>query len=74
MRQGYTIPELLMAVVILFMLYSMYLSAIANARKAADFAVCAHYKKEFRTLKELNDYSPMVKVANRCYDCHATEP
>tara|TARA_R100000458_G_C8209741_1_gene197612 strand:- start:162 stop:386 length:225 start_codon:yes stop_codon:yes gene_type:complete len=74
MKHGYTLAELLMMVVLLSILYAMYLTVITDAKRSADFAVCAHYKKEFRTLKELNEYAPMVKVANRCYDCHATEP
>ena len=76
MENSHTILELLIVIAMLGILYSMYVGAITNARRAADIAVCKHYQWEFRTLVEIGEFDVdrTMKVADRCYDCHATEP
>jgi len=74
MENSHTILELLIVIAMLGILYSMYVGAITNARRAADIAVCHHYQREFKVMLELDDFHRTIKVADRCYDCHATEP
>jgi len=74
MENSHTILELLIVIAMLGILYSMYVGAITNARRAADIAVCHHYQREFKVMLELDDFHRTIKVADRCYNCHATEP
>ena len=74
MIEAHTLLELLLVIAMLGILYSMYLGALSRAREAADRAMCKQYQREFKTLRETEDIIGMIRVADRCYRCHASAP
>ena len=74
MMEAHTLLELLLVIAMLGILYSMYVGALARAREAAERAMCKQYQREFKTLRETEDIIGMIRVADRCYRCHASAP
>ena len=74
MIEAHTLLEVLLVIAILGILYSMYVGALARARESAERAMCKQYQREFKTLRETEDIIGMIRVADRCYRCHASEP
>ena len=74
MEHGHTLLELLLVVAILGNVYSMYVSALAKSKESAQKAICKQYQWEWKSLRELDDIPRMIKVADRCFNCHATAP
>ena len=71
MIEAHTLLELLLVIA---MLGILYLGALSRAREAADRAMCKQYQREFKTLRETEDIIGMIRVADRCYRCHASAP
>ena len=74
MIEAHTLLEVLLVIAILGILYSMYVGALASARESAERAMCKQYQREFKTLRETEDIIGMIRVADRCYRCHASAP
>ena len=74
MIEAHTLLEVLLVIAILGILYSMYVGALARARESAERAMCKQYQREFKTLRETEDIIGMIRVAYRCYRCHASAP
>lgn len=74
MEHSHTIIELLLVIAILGIIYSMYVGSLARAREAAERAICKQYQWEWKSLRETQDIPNMVRVADRCFNCHASAP
>lgn len=74
---SHTLLEVLLVIGCIGVIYSMYISSLALAKRMADMAVCRHYRWEMRTLAAMPEHNRLVdriRVFNRCYDCHASAP
>ena len=74
MIEAHTLIVVLLVIAMLGVLYSMYVGALVRARESAERVMCKQYQREFKTLRETEDIYGMVRVADRCFDCHATAP
>jgi len=74
MEHSHTIIELLLVIAMLGIIYSIYVGSLARAREAAERAICKQYQREWITLRETQDIPNMVRIADRCFNCHATAP
>ena len=82
MNQSFTLLELLLAIAVIALLCSLSLQSYVNAKRKAQIAACQVYKKQIDTLKRMPEYNMtelrpedieiLVKVYDRCYECHAS--
>ena len=82
MNQSFTLLELLLAIAVIALLCSLSLQSYVNAKRKAQIAACQVYKKQINTLKRMPEYNItelrpedieiLVKVYDRCYECHAS--
>ena len=82
MNQSFTLLELLLTVAVLALLCSLSLQSYANAKRQAQISACQVHKKQIDTLKNMPEYNvtrlepedikTLVKVYDRCYECHAS--
>ena len=82
MNQSFTLLELLLTITVIALLCSLSLQSYANAKRQAQIAACQVYKKQVDTLKKMPEYNTtilqpediktLVKVYDRCYECHAS--
>ena len=82
MNQSFTLLELLLAIAVIALLCSLSLQSYVNAKRKAQIAACQVYKKQIDTLKRMPEYNItelrpedieiLVKVYDRCYECHAS--
>lgn len=82
MNQSFTLLELLLTVAVIALLCSLSLQSYANAKRQAQISACQVHKKQIDTLKNMPEYNvtrlepedikTLVKVYDRCYECHAS--
>ncbi len=83
--KGHTLIELLVVVVILGILAAINLSAINNAKRKANEALCKSYNKQLEiyyladpyrdgTSFTQRDFMQMFKISEKCWECHASRP
>ena len=83
--RGHTLIELLVVVVILAMLAAINLSAISNAKRKANEALCKSYNKQLEvyyladtyrdgTSYTQRDFMQMFQISEKCWECHASRP
>ena len=82
MNQSFTLLELLLTIAVIALLCSLSLQSYANAKRRAQIAACQVHKKQVDTLKNMPEYNItklqpedieiLVKVYDRCYECHAS--
>tara|TARA_R100000008_G_scaffold24680_1_gene13287 strand:+ start:243 stop:518 length:276 start_codon:yes stop_codon:yes gene_type:complete len=82
MNQSFTLLELLLTIAVIALLCSLSLQSYVNAKRKAQIAACQVYKKQIDTLKRMPEYNMtelrpedieiLVKVYDRCYECHAS--
>ena len=82
MKQGYTLLELLLTITIIALLCALAAQSYANAKRRAQIAACQVHKKQVDMLKNMPEYNVtklqpedieiLVKVYDRCYECHAS--
>ena len=82
MNQSFTLLELLLTVAVIALLCSLSLQSYANAKRQAQISACQVHKKQIDTLKNMPEYNVtrlepedieiLVKVYDRCYECHAS--
>ena len=82
MNQSFTLLELLLTITVIALLCSLSLQSYVNAKRQAQIAACQVYKKQMDLLKsmpeynsfklELKDIETLVKIYDRCYECHAS--
>ena len=82
MNQSFTLLELLLTVAVIALLCSLALQNYVNAKRRAQIAACQVHKKQVDMLKNMPEYNIsklepkdieiLVKVYDRCYECHAS--
>ena len=83
--KGHTLTELLVVVVILGILAAINLSAISNAKRKANEALCKSYNRQLEiyyltdpnregTSYTQRDFMQMFKISEKCWECHASRP
>ena len=82
MNSSFTLLELLLTIAVIALLCSLSLQSYANAKRRAQIAACQIHKKHVdisRNMPEYNvtrlqpeDIETLVKVYDRCYECHAS--
>ena len=82
MNQSFTLLELLLTVAVIALLCSLALQNYVNAKRQAQIAACQVHKKQVDMLKNMPEYNItklepkdieiLVKVYDRCYECHAS--
>ena len=82
MNQSFTLLELLLTVAVIALLCSLALQNYVNAKRRAQIAACQVHKKQVDMLKNMPEYNVtklqpedieiLVKVYDRCYECHAS--
>ena len=82
MNQSFTLLELLLTVAVIALLCSLALQNYVNAKRKAQIAACQVHKKQVDMLKNMPEYNvtklepedikTLVKVYDRCYECHAS--
>ena len=82
MNQSFTLLELLLTIAVIALLCSLSLQSYANAKRQAQISACQVHKKQIDTLKNMPEYNVtrlepedieiLVKVYDRCYECHAS--
>ena len=82
MNQSFTLLELLLTIAVIALLCSLSLQSYINAKRKAQIAACQVYKKQVDMLKNMPEYNItklqpedieiIVKVYDRCYECHAS--
>ena len=82
MNQSFTLLELLLTVAVIALLCSLALQNYVNAKRKAQIAACQVHKKQVDMLKNMPEYNItklqpedikiLVKVYDRCYECHAS--
>ena len=82
MNQSFTLLELLLTIAVMALLCSLSLQSYANAKRRAQIAACQVHKKQVDMLKNMPEYNItklqpedieiLVKVYDRCYECHAS--
>ena len=82
MNQSFTLLELLLTIAVIALLCSLALQSYANAKRQAQIAACQVHKKQVDMLKKMPEYNVtklqpedieiLVKVYDRCYECHAS--
>ena len=82
MNQSFTLLELLLTIAVIALLCSLSLQSYANAKRQAQISACQVHKKQIDTLKNMPEYNTtklepedieiLVKVYDRCYECHAS--
>ena len=82
MNGSFTFLELLLTIAVIALLCSLSLQSYANAKRRAQIAACQIHKKQIDTLKAMPEYNTtrlepedieiLVKVYDRCYECHAS--
>ena len=82
MNQSFTLLELLLTIVVIALICSLALQNYVNAKRRAQIAACQVHKKQVDMLKNMPEYNIsklepkdieiLVKVYDRCYECHAS--
>ena len=82
MNQSFTLLELLLTIAVIALLCSLALQNYVNAKRRAQIAACQVHKKQVDMLKNMPEYNVtklqpedieiLVKVYDRCYECHAS--
>ena len=82
MTQSFTLLELLLTIAVIALLCSLSLQSYINAKRKAQVAACQVHKKQVDMLKNMPEYNItklqpedieiLVKVYDRCYECHAS--
>ena len=82
MNQSFTLLELLLTIAVIALLCSLSLQSYINAKRKAQIAACQVHKKQVDMLKNMpesnvtklqpEDIEILVKVYDRCYECHAS--
>ena len=82
MNQSFTLLELLLTIAVIALLCSLALQNYVNAKRQAQIAACQVHKKQVDMLKNMPEYNVtklqpedieiLVKVYDRCYECHAS--
>ena len=82
MNQSFTLLELLLTIAVMALLCSLSLQSYANAKRRAQIAACQIHKKQVDMLRNMPEYNvtrlqpedieTLVKVYDRCYECHAS--
>ena len=82
MNSSYTLLELLLTIAVIALLCSLSLQSYANAKRRAQIAACQIHKKQVDMLRNMPEYNvtrlqpedieTLVKVYDRCYECHAS--
>ena len=82
MNLGFTVLELLLAIIVIMLLTSLSLQSYANAQRQARIAACKVYRKQVETFHEMPEYNlptisdsdikVLVKTYDQCYQCHTT--
>ena len=82
MKKGFTVLELLLTITVIFLLISLSLQTYSNAKRQAQIAACQIHKKQVDMLRNMPEYNvtrlqpedieTLVKVYDRCYECHAS--
>ena len=82
MNQSFTLLELLLTIAVISLLCSLALQNYVNAKRRAQIAACQVHKKQVDMLKNMPEYNIsklepkdieiLVKVYDRCYECHAS--
>ena len=82
MNSSFTLLELLLTIAVIALLCSLSLQSYANAKRRAQIAACQVHKKQIDTLNAMPEYNTtklepedieiLVKVYDRCYECHAS--
>ena len=82
MKKGFTVLELLLTITVIFLLISLSLQTYSNAKRQAQIAACQIHKKQVDMLRNMPEYNItklqpedieiLVKVYDRCYECHAS--
>lgn len=83
--KGHTLIELLAVIVILGILAAINLSAISNAKRKANEALCKSYNRQLEiyyltdpnregTSYTQRDFMQMFQISEKCWECHASRP
>ena len=82
MNQSFTLLELLLTIAVIALLCRLSLQSYINAKRKAQIAACQVHKKQVDMLKNMPEYNItklqpedieiLVKVYDRCYECHAS--
>ncbi len=82
MNSSFTLLELLLTIAVIALLCSLSLQSYANAKRRAQIAACQIHKKQVDMLRNMPEYNvtrlqpedieTLVKVYDRCYECHAS--
>ena len=82
MNQSFTLLELLLTITVIALLCSLSIQNYANAKRQDQIAACQIHKKQVDMLKNMPEYNvtklepedikTLVKVYDRCYECHAS--
>ena len=82
MNHSFTLLELLLTIAVIALLCSLSLQSYANAKRRAQIAACQIHKKQVDMLRNMPEYNvtrlqpedieTLVKVYDRCYECHAS--
>lgn len=83
--KGHTLIELLAVIVILGILAAINLSAISNAKRKANEALCKSYNRQLEiyyltdpnregTSYSQRDFMQMFQISEKCWECHASRP
>ena len=82
MNRSFTLLELLLSIAVIALLCSLSLQSYVNTKRETQIAACQVYKKQIDTLKIMPEYNTttlepedikiLVKVYDRCYECHAS--
>ena len=82
MNQSFTLLELLLTIAVIGLICSLALQNYVNAKRRAQIAACQVHKKQVDMLKNMPEYNVtklqpedieiLVKVYDRCYECHAS--
>ena len=82
MNQSFTLLELLLTIAVIALICSLALQNYVNAKRRAQIAACQVHKKQVDMLKNMPEYNIsklepkdieiLVKVYDRCYECHAS--
>ena len=79
--KGHTLIELLVVVVILAILAAINLSAISNAKRKANEALCRVYNRQLEAYYyepdssyTQRDFMQMFQISEKCWECPASRP
>ena len=82
MNQSFTLLELLLTITVIALLCGLSIQNYANAKRQAQIAACQIHKKQVDMLRNMPEYNvaklepedikTLVKVYDRCYECHAS--